>query len=310
MAIPNFTEDGKQKKAEQLLGCSAAVTGAIRDELVFLLVCNIFLCITALLGNTLILASLHKVSSLHPPTKLLLRNLAISDLLVGLISEPLAIVFWVSSMTERWNICRYTFFSGLVIGCSLCGVSLFTVTAMSVDKLLALSLGLRYRQIITLKRASAVVVMFWVVCFALSAMYMWDELIAIRSNYIFITLCLITSIFTYTKIFFGLRHRHNQVQDLANKGQTSGLNIARYKRAVFSALWLYMVLVICYFPQAIVSGLSIHIGLSPAISRARQFSGTLVFLNSTLNPLLYFWKLREVRQAAKDTTKRLFCASN
>ena len=52
----------------------------------------ILLSITAILGNSLILAALHKESSLHPPSKLLYRFLATSDLLVGLVSQPLVML--------------------------------------------------------------------------------------------------------------------------------------------------------------------------------------------------------------------------
>ena len=41
----------------------------------------------------MILIVLHKESSLHPPSKLLLRCLATTDLCVGLIAEPLAVTF-------------------------------------------------------------------------------------------------------------------------------------------------------------------------------------------------------------------------
>ena len=182
MTIANFTGDGKEKKDEQLFGCSGAFTGEIRREsLIFLSVFNAFLSITAILLNTLILVSLRKVSSLHPPTKLLLRNLATAGLFVGLISEPLAVVYWTFLMKKHWNIYRYAFLLSLITGYLLCGVSLFTVTAMSVDKLLALSLGLRYRQIVTLKRTSVVVALFWLVSIinSLSAMFVRKKLIVI-----------------------------------------------------------------------------------------------------------------------------------
>ena len=304
MTIANFTGDGKEKKAEQLFGCSEAFTGEIRHEsLIFLSVFNAFLSITAILLNTLILVSLRKVSSLHPPTKLLLRNLATTGLFVGLISEPLAVVYWTFLMKKHWNICRYAFLLSLITGYLLCGVSLFTVTAMSVDKLLALSLGLRYRQIVTLKRTSVVVALFWLVSImnSLSAMFVRKNLIVISwISFIAITLCLVTSIVSYTNIFFALRLYQNHVHDLAHQGQTSPLNIARYRKAVSSAMWLQMTLLVCYLPHCVVSGLSGRQGLSPSIPIVRQFTVTLVFLNSTLNPGLYFWRLKEVRQAVKE----------
>ena len=48
----------------------------------------VLLTITTTLGNTLILIALHKDSSLHPPSKLLYRCLAMTDLLVGVILQP------------------------------------------------------------------------------------------------------------------------------------------------------------------------------------------------------------------------------
>ena len=120
--------------------------------------------ITAFLGNTLILVALHKESSLHAPSKLLFRNLATTDLCVGLIVEPLFLTYFISILNEPWHICPYAGFAvssitGHILGC----VSLFTLTIISVDRLLALLLGLRYRQVVTLKRIYRVVVVFWVV---------------------------------------------------------------------------------------------------------------------------------------------------
>ena len=117
---------------------------------------NIFLSITAFLGNTLIahiLVALHKETSVHSQSKLLYRNLAITDLCVGIIAEPLLVAYLMSLVKQRWDICNELDYAGLAIGAILCSVSLFTLTAISVDRLLALSLGLRYRRVATLRKA-------------------------------------------------------------------------------------------------------------------------------------------------------------
>ena len=88
MATTNFTGDGSQTKVEQLY-CSAALIAGLHGQLTFISVLNIFLSITAFLGNALILAALRKESSRYPPYKLLLRSLAATDLCVGIISQPL-----------------------------------------------------------------------------------------------------------------------------------------------------------------------------------------------------------------------------
>ena len=66
---------------------------------VFFVVLNTFLSITASLSNVLILIALRKVSSVHPPTKLLFRCLAVSDLCVGLITQPLYVTIMLNSET-------------------------------------------------------------------------------------------------------------------------------------------------------------------------------------------------------------------
>ena len=60
---------------------------------IFLIAPNIFLSITATLGNALILVALRKISSIYPPTKLLFRCLAVTDLCVGLLCQPLDVFF-------------------------------------------------------------------------------------------------------------------------------------------------------------------------------------------------------------------------
>ncbi len=291
MATANFTGDGKQKTFEKLL-CWEGLNAGIHGHLVFLSVVNIFLSITAFLGNALILAALHKESSLHPPSKLLLRSLATTDLCVGLISEPLFVTYLMSVLNENWNICRYATLAVFTTTIILCGVSLFTLTAISVDRLLALLLGLRYRQVVTLKRTYVLVITFWLVSIVFSTlMHFSNFLITMWFIIINKLLSIVTSIFSYTKVFLTLRHLQIQVQDQAQ--QQNELNIARYRKAVSTALWLQLTLVACYLPEGIVDALVGICGLSSSVYSAWGYTVTLVYLNSSLNPILYCWKIDE-----------------
>ena len=122
-----------------------------------------------------------------------------------------------------------------------------------------------------------------------------------------ILLCLVTSIFCYTKIFFTLRHHQNQLQDhVQQPHQTNELNIARYRKAVSSSLWLQFILVVCYLPLFLVV-LFLHSEPSSSFAVASSYTLTLVSLNSSLNPILYCWKIDEVRQAVKDTIRQVLC---
>ena len=310
--MKDFTGDGHNLKSLEKLYCSFGINDGVHRQLIVLIALNIFLSITAFLGNSLILVALHKESSLHPPSKLLFRSLATTDLFVGLIVEPLYVVYLMTVVNERWNICYYVLTSSFIGANVLCLVSLLTLAAISVDRLLALLLRLRYRQIFTLKRAFVAVIVFWVVSMVGAVVFFLNDVITVWYAYTVALLCLLTSILSYTKIFFTLRHNQNQVQNLVNRGQPSHaipLNVARYRKAVSSALWVQLVLFVCYLPYVVVEALNAKIGLSSSVYLTRKVADTLICLNSTLNPILYCWKISEVRQAVKDTIRQFCCSS-
>ena len=311
MAITNHSNsDGKHETLAELF-CTTELTGEIHNHLICISMINSFLSITAFLGNTMILVALHTESSLHAPSKLLFRTLATTDLCVGLIVEPLTVTSWMSAVNKRWNICRYTAVTSFFLAYILCSVSLLTLTTISADRLLALSLGLRYRQIVTLKRTYVIVTVFWILSTLGTAAYFLNYVFTLRYGYAVISLCLVTSGFSYGKIFFILRRNQMQVQKNFHQGQpnqTAALNIAQYRKTVSSALWVQLALVVCYLPHGIVLALISQRGLSYSLLLARGFTVTLVYLNSSLNPILYCWKIREVKQAVKNTIRQLCCS--
>ena len=111
---------------------------------IFFIALHIFLSIFATLGNVLILVALRNVSSIHPPTKLLFRCLAITDLCVGLLGQPLYVyVKYITISLDIGNRIVELFYVFVFIIRVLLAVSILTSAAISVDRLLALLLGLR-----------------------------------------------------------------------------------------------------------------------------------------------------------------------
>ena len=144
-------------------------------------------------------------------------------------------------------------------------------------------------------------------------MLLWNERITSWCDCVVVALCVVTSIFSYTKIFLTLRHNQIHAQGNVNQGQPSQtvqLNTARYKRTVSSVLWVQVALVVCYLPVAIVEFLRIQRGVTLDIVVARFYSTALGLLYSSFNHILYCWKIREVRQAVKDTLSGLLCSSS
>ena len=183
---------------------------------------NIFRSITTFLGNFLILVALNKESSLHPPSKLLYCCLATTDVLVGLVSQPLYATYWISLVRENWSLCRYAGDGIQISSYTLCGVSLLTLTAISVDRLLALLLGIRYRQTVTLKRTCIMTATFWILSVAAGSISIShtritpESLSTCNGRNLHIKLCIMWSVFadvdchkrgTTSRSVLGIRYR-------------------------------------------------------------------------------------------------------
>ena len=310
IATTNSTEGGTQTETYEVSLCSSSLLVGLQQQSIYFSVLNIFLSITAFLGNFLILLALNKESSLHPPSKLLYRCLATTDLLVGLSTQPLAATYWMSVVHKHWSLCRHAVKAIYISSYALCGVSLFTLTAISVDRLLALLLGIRYRQIVTLKRTYIIAATFWILPVGAGSISISHSRIIRWYSIIGIALCSVISIASYTKIFRTLRHHQAQVQDHVQQqpSQETALNMERYRKAVSSALWVQLALAVCYVPKFIILVVINHSKTySSRLVVIDVIASILVYFNSTLNPFLYCWRIREVRQAVKQTIQQALC---
>ena len=284
---------------------------ANEGDTTFFVTLNVFLSVIALIGNLLILVALRKVTSINPPTKLLFQCLAASDLCVGLIQQPLFVAVLLrdlSSPTASYYVTKV--YAGL--GYILCGVSLMTAATISIDRLLALILGLSYKLTVTVKRVRKVVIIVWLGSFSVGFSRWIDlRLIAYGSSLVVTLFSIFASAFSFTKIALKLRQQQAQVQQRVEPEQVNGgeipLNIARYKKMVYSVAWLQMALIVCYMP--IICSL-----LFFAIVTQRLIGGvfvypsaiTVVFLNSCINPILYCWRIREVKREVKNVLKQIY----
>ena len=312
MQTANSIDQGMRQPYE-LLFCSVELTESSHTPLICIVVINILLAVTAFLGNLLILAALSKDCPLHPPSKSLLRSLAATDLCVGILAEPTFIAYWISVVTKKMNFCLFARGIIYVTGNMLCAVSILTMTTIAVERLLALTLGLRYGQVVTLKRTSVLLTICWAVSIAGSTLHFVDYALSLWYGFTVCLICLVVSTFCYGKIFRTLRlRRRNQVhQQPAQSIQTFQRNATRYRKALKTTLWLQVALVICYFPYVAVAFItSAASRMSPALFLARQISLTLIFFNSSLNPILYCWKINEIRNSVMETLAKLYHFSN
>ena len=213
----------------------------------------------------------------------------------------------------------------------LCGQSITTLTAISVDRLLALQLRLRYQQVVTLPRVRLSVTISWVANFAFTFTYYWNKPVFFLWGCGYILTFIIISSCCYFKIYLVLGYRQVEIQPLSqgisssqrrevlgtspaqiqgsNPGFLSVLNINRYKKTVSNAIWVHSILVICYLPYTVATAVTASRGESLFGTRYKllgSITGTLLFFNSLLNPFLYCWKMKGIRQSVKQLFGSIF----
>ncbi|XP_032219003.2 melanocyte-stimulating hormone receptor [Nematostella vectensis] len=269
--------------------------------------------VPAILLNALVLAAIWKTSTLHTPAMILLSNLALSDLCVGLLAQPLLF----SSITLELNAyhlpdiyCTVSIAFG-VISSFVGVVSLVSITAVAVDRFLAIYLHLRYPSVVTMKRAFVVCVAFWVFSSLLSVVW-----IVLGMDTYNVSFCVVMgickcAIFTsYIQVYGVIKKHKLQIRAMAPTVSTeleiitSPRNIKRYAKSVTSSLYVYFAFVVCYAPCFCAFA---YFGITADNCHSPSFikvSMTLMFANSAINPVIYYWRMTELRVAVRRTMLR------
>ena len=275
------------------------------DTLWLIITCaiNVPSMLVAIVGNSLVLAAILSAPSLRSPAILLLCNLALSDLLVGLVIQPLFIAhsfnLTTRLLTSIWLIMSY----------SACGISLCTMTAIAVDRFLALHYHLRYSTMVTSFRIKTILTALWLKSFIFSGIYFWSVRIFFLYITIFVCLCLIISVFCYVRIFKIVRHQQKKIQcqhQAVNLPQGSTIsNLLQLEKSAINSFLFFIVMVLFYTPVS--TYLSLIYATKDGSHRGWNVAITLVFINSSVNPFLYCWRMGDLRAAVMKTARKLFC---
>ena len=78
---------------------------------------------------------------------------------------------------------------------------------------------------------------------------------------------------------------------------------ARQKKCTVAIFYLYLTLLICYLPNTCIALMIVVDASFPY--KMIHFSDALVYLNSCLDPLIYCWKMRQVRLTAMNILRNI-----
>ena len=264
---------------------------------------NAPLMLLSIIGNALLLVAIMRTPSIRSPSVIFLCSLAVSDLLVGLVVQPAyiaeQIVRTVPALQKAVGAMGF-------VGCS---ASLCTMTAITVDRFLALHYHLQYPNLMTTSRAIYTIITIWCIITLFSFSILWSLSIYYFFATFCITICLLVCLVCFIKIYRIVRRHQLQIQvqqqAVENSIDTHEQQIRQSNRSAKNIFIYFLAMILCYSPFSIVVIISGFTSLDLQV--IRTFPVTVAFMNSSINPFLYCWRMTELRTAVFKTAKLFSC---
>ncbi|XP_078374321.1 trace amine-associated receptor 4-like [Oculina patagonica] len=262
---------------------------------------NVPFCAFAFIGNMAVIVAVIKTPSLQSPCNVLLCSLATTDCLTGLIAQPIFVAWRLMihrihescdhqvELFNAYNVCQAAF----------AGWSFANITLISFDRHYALAKPLVYRTSITKKEAVQAAVIAGIIWLLLTVLIR----VTLPTNpafYLSQVLGLsfvILPILNHIGIFIAIRRHNNQVVD-AVSGQNLSVLFKREKKATIDMLIVIVVLMLFLAPSIFIN--MFQRLLSDKFEVLYVWSSATIFLNSSINPVIYLVRNREIRSAVRS----------
>ena len=187
--------------------------------------------------------------------------------------------------------------------------SCLAMTAISINRFLAIYLRVRYRVVVSMRRTVAVVVLLWIwtgIVVASTQSGLTNAFQHVFST-VMVFMILVVFIVTSFAFFMSVRillqsqaqiHIQQEQQVFGAFQQHCSFNLGRYKRSVYSMLYVYGLFVVCYLPMTCFFMFSLsNPDLSLEVIVFNEIALPICFLSLSVNPFLCCYRMRDLRRA-------------
>ena len=301
-----------EKVCTRLLDYSVKLVSYRRSFSLGFCVLNFVFSLVATLGNLLVIRALIKNSSIPATVKKLFLSLAFSDLAVGLLPQLMTAIIsavmlkMASSGDDLAFFCPTVLIVLLYFQYLLAFASFLNITVIAFDRLLAVSLHLRYQELVTPIRVTVVLVSLWLTsCVSPFLFIFLPKGIQMVTAVISVIGYVLTTA-AYVRIYKVVKYHQNQIygQNQLQNAQTREAH--KQRKSAYNSLFVSVVFLACYLP--FLPSTILYLTNTSEISFLVAYSAStfLISLNSSLNPFVYCWRYPEIRQSVKSTVKQIF----
>ena len=244
--------------------------------------------------NILVMVAVKTKPQLRTKSNIALACLATTDLVVGLVLQPLHIAIASSLLSGYPTICTVIEVSNIVsIICLL--ASFHHLILMSAERYVAIKHPFSYESLVTEVRIILASSLAWAAVIIVSSQDLLPTSILIGSETLLIILPVFFNVSVYKEV------RRNKKQIAANQVSLEAKEkLLKNRKAFYTTLIVLVVILLCYFPTniCVVALISFKEKIPPNIMiTALLVISLLPVLNSLFNPLIYAVRIRNFRVA-------------
>ena len=263
----------------------------------------------AMAGNALVLAAIWRTASLRTPSYIILCGLVFNDFCTELVTQPFFVAFQLICQeegSENNQISLLLFATaGTICGTFFTSLTLILITLMSIERWLHMT----RRSWLTVRRSCFIVALVTDLQIPVALIPVaWSYFASSIIFFVFLLVSVTGTSVSYFKVFRIIRRHQKQVQaneSSQNFGQPT-IDLTKYKKSVFSILFILGIFYISYFPFLVITGLFI---LKDYTELDVAYMITLLFmsLSSSLNAVVYIWRMNDIRNGVKHLLKLFIC---
>ena len=257
---------------------------------------NLVCSLLATLGNMIILYVMVTKTSLRTASNILLASLSCSDLIVGVFVQPLFVALRSHEINDI-HLCTVkkvygfaAFFSGIL--------TVMMIGYVSIDRAIAVSYPLRYRTKDLRKAYLSIVIVQWLSTgFGLSLVYagVLQPDVLYKFTMVLWLLILFVIVACYVQINRAARARRKRIAHMIREQQ--GTEVLAQKQKNKTTMIIVSVYFLCYVPK-IVHKIVAYFGADGTdYLYTAKLAETVLYMNSSLNPCIYFYRTRRIREA-------------
>ncbi|XP_078375684.1 putative G-protein coupled receptor 63 [Oculina patagonica] len=264
----------------------------------------------AVLGNACIMVAIWRSPSLKTPSYVLLAGLAFTDFCTGLLSQPFFVMYRLAGLAGNR---KWFCIAGVIteiVGYYFSSLTVIVMTIIAVERWLHMS----RRSLLTVRRVVIIYITFVVLLIAFYSCRMYNWYYTNDYFGVFMVIlalgaasCFLVTVFAYFKVFRIIREHQSQVQTNQN-----AIDIQKYKKSIFTILYILAIFLMSYVPYVcclLVIRIMDKFGTDFAVA-TQNVCGAIVFSSSFFNPLLYYWRIKEIRDSVRPMVRKVCCKEN